>query len=188
MLGNKQNVFDDFVAAAEHLIGRGYTNPRRLGMSGRSNGGLLVGAVMTQRPDLFSAAVCGVPVLDMVRFPKFLIGRLWIPEYGDPENPEHFRWLYEYSPYHNVRQGEPYPVTYFYTSESDPRVDPLHARKMVAALQHASPNHPILLRVHARGGHGQGKSLEQFVDEQTEAWTVLAWALQLPVPTGGSDR
>ncbi|MGV3724474.1 MAG: prolyl oligopeptidase family serine peptidase, partial [Actinomycetota bacterium] len=137
MLANKQNVFDDCIAAAQYLIDKGYTRPERLAVMGGSNGGLLVGAVTTQRPDLFRAAVCAVPLLDMVRYHKFRIARLWISEYGDPEIAEQFRVLHTYSPYHRVRDHESYPSLLITAAESDTRVDPLHARKWAARLQAA---------------------------------------------------
>ncbi len=182
MRENKQNVFDDFIAAAEFLIEAGYTSPRHLGIYGRSNGGLLVGAAMTQRPDLFRAVVCGVPLLDMVRYHRFLIAKLWIPEYGSPEKPEELRWLYAYSPYHRVRPGERYPAVYLFTAESDTRVDPMHARKMAAALQFASASGlPVLLHVEQKAGHGAGKPLSKVIQEQADIWAFLAWQLDLPV-------
>src|SRR5690606_35759182 len=123
-LENKQNVFDDFHAAAEWLIANKYTNPNRLGLAGGSNGVLLVGAAVTQRPDLFRAAICGVPLLDMLRYQDFLMARYWVPEYGTAENPEHFEWIRAYSPYHNVKSGTKYPAVLFNTGENDTRVHP----------------------------------------------------------------
>jgi prolyl oligopeptidase len=147
MLGNKQNVFDDFISAAEWLIATGYTKPSRLVISGGSNGGLLMGAALTQRPDLFRVVICANPLLDMVRYHRFLIAKLWIPEYGSPEDSTQFQWLYAYSPYHRVRDHTSYPSTLILTSESDTRVDPMHAKKMTARLQSAtSSDAPILLR------------------------------------------
>lgn len=180
MLGNKQNVFDDFIAAAEHLIAAGYTNPGRLGIMGGSNGGLLVGAAMTQRPDLFRAVYCGVPLLDMLRYHKFLLGALWVSEYGSPDDPEHFRWLHAYSPYHRVVPGTAYPATYLHTAAGDSRVDPMHARKMAALLQAASGSDlPILLRVEFEVGHGIGKPLAKIIEHQAELWGFMAWQLGL---------
>ena len=173
-LEKKQNVFDDFIAAGEALVAMKYTNPRRLAIYGGSNGGLLVGACLVQRPDLFGAAVSAVPLLDMVRYHRFAIARLWIPEYGTAENPEQFRWLYAYSPYHHVRDGADYPATLLMTGASDSRVQPMHAFKMAAALQHATAgNRPILLRVEEKAGHGQGKPLSQRIEEQADIWTFL---------------
>ena len=174
MLANKQNVFDDFAAAAEFLVREGHAAPDRLAIMGGSNGGLLVGAALTQRPELFRAVVCQVPLLDMVRYHLFRIARLWIPEYGSPDDAEAFRWLHAYSPYHHVRDGTAYPAVLITTGESDSRVDPLHARKMAARLQAAtSSGRPILLRVESRAGHGQGKPLSKSLDEWTDTWTFL---------------
>ena len=179
MLGEKQNVFDDFVAAAEWLIAEGYTSPDTLGIWGGSNGGLLVGAAITQRPELFRAAICTVPLLDMVRYHHFRIAKLWVPEYGSAEDPEQFRWLYAYSPYHRVRKGERYPATLLTTGEQDSRVDPMHARKMTALLQWASadPARPILLRAETQAGHGAGKPLGKRVAEAADEWGFLGWQL-----------
>ena len=166
MLENKQNSFDDFIAAAEYLIEQGYTNNDRLAIRGGSNGGLLVGAVITQRPDLFKAAICAVPLLDMVRYHKFLIARYWIPEYGDPDKKEDFQNILTYSPYHNVRQGLNLPTTMVIAGENDTRVDPLHAKKFVAALQNNPGQiNPILLYMDYDSGHGSGKSTEQTIKD-----------------------
>jgi len=174
MLAHKQNVFDDFLAAADFLVQEGHAAHDRLAIMGGSNGGLLVGAAVTQRPSLFRAAVCQVPLLDMVRYHLIRIARLWIPEYGSAEDPEALRWLYAYSPYHHVRDGTPYPAVLLTTGESDSRVDPLHARKMAARLQAAtSSSHPILLRIEARAGHGQGKPLSKALEEWTDVWTFV---------------
>lgn len=174
MMGKKQNVFDDFIAAAEWLIKEKVTSPDRLAIQGGSNGGLLVGAVLTQRPDLFRAVVCAVPLLDMVRYHKFLIARLWIPEYGSSELPDQFKWLYAYSPYHRVKDGQHYPATLIATAESDSRVDPLHARKMAARMQaaNASP-HPILVRIETKAGHGAGKPRSKQLDEIVDVYSFL---------------
>jgi prolyl oligopeptidase len=174
MLGRKQNSFDDFVAAAEWLIAERYTRPERLAVAGGSNGGLLMGAVLTQRPELFRAVLVQVPLLDMLRYHRFLIARLWIPEYGSPDDPEAFAWLRAYSPYHHVRPGTPYPAVLLATAESDTRVDPMHARKMAARLQAAtSSTRPVLLRLEARAGHGAGKPLSKVLDELTDTWTFV---------------
>jgi prolyl oligopeptidase len=174
MLANKRNTFDDFIAAAEWLIQERYTRPERLAAAGGSNGGLLVGAVLTQRPELFRAVLVQVPLLDMLRYHHFLIARLWIPEYGSPEDPAQFRWLRSYSPYHHVEDGQPYPAVLLATAESDTRVDPMHARKMTARLQAASSSErPVLLRLEARAGHGAGKPLSKVVDELTDSWTFV---------------
>jgi prolyl oligopeptidase len=180
MLDQKQNVFDDFLGAAEWLIRKGYTDRDHLAIQGGSNGGLLVGAALTQRPDLFRAAVCQVPLLDMVRYHRFLIARLWIPEYGSPENPAEFRWLYAYSPYHHVKNGTRYPAVLLEAAESDTRVDALHARKMAARLQAATASgadRPVLLRQEPRAGHGAGKARARRLDELTDTWTFLFWQL-----------
>ncbi len=182
MLGNKQNVFDDFIAAAEWLIEHKVTNRDRLAIQGGSNGGLLMGAVLTQRPDLFRAVVCQVPLLDMLRYDKFLIARLWIPEYGSAENPEQFKWLYAYSPYQHVKDGTAYPAVLLEAAESDSRVDPLHARKMAARLQAAtSSDRPILLRLETKAGHGQGKPRAKVVEELTDEWSFVFWQLGMKI-------
>ena len=165
MLQKKQNTFDDFIAAAEYMIREGYTNTDKLAMEGGSNGGLLVGAVLTQRPDLFKAATCAVPLLDMIRYHKFLIARYWIPEYGDPDKKEDFQNILQYSPYHNIRMGVNHPTTLIIAGENDSRVDPLHAKKFAAALQN-NPGQvdPILLYINYDSGHGSGQSTEQLID------------------------
>jgi len=174
MLGRKQNAFDDFLAAGEWLGREGHAASGRLAIVGGSNGGLLVGAALTQRPGLFRAAVAQVPLLDMLRYHEFRIARLWIPEYGDPGDPEAFRWLHAYSPYHHVESGVAYPAVLITTGESDSRVDPMHARKMAARLQAAtSSGRPVLLRVEPRAGHGQGKPLAKVIEEWTDVWTFL---------------
>ena len=174
MLGRKQNSFDDFIAAAEWLIARGYTTPARLAAAGGSNGGLLMGAVLTQRPELFRAVVVQVPLLDMLRYHRFLIARLWIPEYGSAEDPAQFPWLRAYSPYHHVRDGVAYPAVLLATAESDTRVDPMHARKMAARLQAAtSSSRPVLLRLESRAGHGAGKPLSKVLEELTDTWAFV---------------
>ncbi|WP_091323889.1 prolyl oligopeptidase family serine peptidase [Geodermatophilus ruber] len=155
MRERKQNVFDDFAAAGEHLVARGWTTPDRLAVMGGSNGGLLVGATLTQRPDLAAAVVCSAPLLDMVRYERFGLGRTWNDEYGTAEDPTELGWLLGYSPYHRVVEGTAYPAVLFTTFESDTRVDPLHARKLAAALQHATGSAaPVLLRRETEVGHG----------------------------------
>jgi prolyl oligopeptidase len=174
--GNKQNVFDDFHAAADHLVDNGLTSRDRLAILGGSNGGLLVGVALTQRPDLCRAVLCAVPLLDMVRFPRFLIAKLWTSEYGDPDIAEEFAWLHAYSPYHHVVDRTCYPATLVQTAEGDSRVDPLHARKMVALLQAASAcqgERPILLSQERRAGHGVGKPVSKRADEIADALTFL---------------
>ncbi|MFI6908931.1 prolyl oligopeptidase family protein [Nonomuraea sp. NPDC050394] len=174
MLGNKQNVFDDFHAAAEHLIATGVTTSAQLGISGGSNGGLLVGAALTQRPELYAAVVCSAPLLDMVRYELFGLGATWNVEYGSAEDPEGFGWLWSYSPYHHVREGVPYPATLFTVFQSDSRVHPLHAWKMCAALQHASgASRPVLLRNETEVGHG-ARSLSRTIDLSADTLTFLA--------------
>lgn len=174
MLFNKQNTFDDFISAAEYLIDEKYTSPKKLGIYGGSNGGLLVGAAVTQRPELFKMAVCAVPLLDMIRYHRFLIARYWIPEYGDPEKKEDFNYLLTYSPYHNIRMGIDHPTMMVTSGENDTRVDPLHAKKFVAALQ-ANPGqiNPILLYMNFDSGHGSGKSTQQLIDEQAFRWRFM---------------
>ncbi len=177
---NKQNVFDDFHAAADWLVTTGRTSRRRLAIDGRSNGGLLVGAALTQRPDLCAAVSCGVPLLDMIRFPQFLIARLWTDEYGDPDVAEEFAWLHAYSPYHHVLDGTDYPATFLWTAEGDTRVDPLHARKMAALLQASSGSideRPILLHQESRAGHGVGKPVSKKADEQADVLAFFTWQL-----------
>jgi len=174
MLERKQNVFDDFVAAAEWLIAEGYTSRERLAIGGGSNGGLLVGAVLTQRPDLCRAVVCEVPLLDMLRYHRFQIAKLWIAEYGSADDAEQFRWLYAYSPYHRVVDGERYPAVLLTTALGDSRVDPMHARKLAARLQAATASDlPILLRVDEDEGHGVGKPRSKQLDGATDLWTFV---------------
>ncbi|MEP6572083.1 MAG: prolyl oligopeptidase family serine peptidase [Gemmatimonadota bacterium] len=174
MLANKQNSFDDFIAAAEWLIRERYTKPARLAVAGGSNGGLLMGAVLTQRPDLFRAVIVQVPLLDMLRYHRFLIARLWIPEYGAPDTAEDFAWLSAYSPYHHVKPGTAYPAVLLATAESDTRVDPLHARKMAARLQADSVSGlPVLLRLEPRAGHGAGKPVSKVLEELTDTWSFV---------------
>ncbi len=189
MLGNKQNVFDDFIAAAEYLIAENYTRPENLGVYGGSNGGLLIGAMMTQRPDLFAAAICAVPLLDMVRYHRFLIARYWIPEYGDPDSEADFRTILRYSPYHNVRTGVNIPPTMITAGENDTRVDALHAKKMAARLQaNEGQTDPILLYVDFESGHGTGKSTEQQVFDQEVRWRFFMNLLGMnaAAPSGGT--
>jgi prolyl oligopeptidase len=177
MLANKQNVFDDFHAAAEALIARGWTAPAHLAISGGSNGGLLVGAALTQRPELFAAVYCAVPLLDMLRYQNFRIARFWIAEYGSAEDAEQAGWLRKYSPYHNVRAGVRYPPVLLTTAEGDSRVDPMHARKMAALLQGQSedPGSIVLLRVDRDAGHGIGKPLDKQVDDLADQYAFIAW-------------
>ncbi|MGI5287955.1 prolyl oligopeptidase family serine peptidase [Nonomuraea polychroma] len=174
MLAHKQNVFDDFHAAAEHLIETGVTTSAQLGISGGSNGGLLVGAALTQRPELYAAVVCSAPLLDMIRYEQFGLGATWNVEYGSAEDPEQFGWLRSYSPYHHVQEAVPYPATLFTVFQSDTRVHPLHAWKMCAALQHASTaDRPVLLRNEAEVGHG-ARAVSRTVDLSADTLTFLA--------------
>ncbi|HEY2116972.1 MAG TPA: prolyl oligopeptidase family serine peptidase, partial [Candidatus Angelobacter sp.] len=180
MLEKKQNVFDDFIAAAGHLIAERYTDAAHLAIQGGSNGGLLMGAALTQRPDLFRAVVCQVPLLDMLRYQNFQIAKLWIPEYGSSDDPKQFEYLYAYSPYHHVKSGVRYPAILFMTAESDTRVDPMHAVKMAALLQAEAangPEQPILLRVDSKAGHGVGKPITKLVADAVDVWSFLFWQL-----------
>lgn len=181
MLENKQNVFDDFIAAAEWLIANGYTNPSKLAISGGSNGGLLVGAVAMQRPDLFKAVVCAVPLLDMLRYQHFLMARYWVPEYGSSEDPEQFQFLIKYSPYQNIKPGITYPSIFFTAGENDARVHPCHARKMAAALQNLDTanqdERPILLWVDREAGHGGGKPMRNIIRDIVDSRIYIMWQL-----------
>jgi prolyl oligopeptidase len=188
MLEKKQNVFDDFIGAAEWLIAKGYTKPQRLAISGGSNGGLLVGAALTQRPDLFAAVVCSYPLLDMVRYHKFLVAGFWVPEYGSAEKPDQFSYIYAYSPYHRVRRGTSYPAVLFITGDADTRVAPLHARKMTALLQASTASdaekRPILLHYDTKAGHSRGfntpvsKTIEDLTDELSFLFAETGGAYQ----------
>ncbi|MBM3704779.1 MAG: S9 family peptidase [Actinobacteria bacterium] len=176
MRGEKQNVFDDFIYAAQYLISHGWTTAEHLAIEGGSNGGLLVGAALTQRPDLFAAVVCSAPLLDMVRYELHGLGATWSDEYGSAEIEEEFEWLIGYSPYHQVREGQSYPATLFTVFEGDTRVDPLHARKMCAALQHAQPEddvRPILIRAERNVGHG-ARSLSRTIDLSADSLAFLS--------------
>jgi prolyl oligopeptidase len=180
MLGKKQNVFDDFIAAAEYLIAEKYTTPEKLAIQGASNGGLLVGAVLTQRPDLVHAVVCGYPLTDMLRFQKFLEGPYWVAEYGSAENDQQFPYLYAYSPYHHVKSGVKYPSVLFITGDGDTRVAPLHARKMAARLQAATASdRPILLLYDTKSGHSGGRPLDKQIEEDTDTLSFLFWQLKM---------
>jgi prolyl oligopeptidase len=176
MFEKKQNVFDDWFAAAEYLIREKYTSPEHFAIRGRSNGGLLMGASITQRPDLFGAIWCGYPLLDMLRYQKFLIGRTWTTEYGNAENASDFDYIYKYSPYHHVVPGTKYPAILFFTGDGDTRVDPMNARKMTPLIQQASGSgRPILLHYSLKGGHSAGISqtqlVEDYADEMAFLWT-----------------
>ncbi len=178
MLENKQNVFDDFIAAGEWLIYNGYTNNKRLAIEGRSNGGLLVAACLVQRPDLFGAVHCAVPVIDMLRYHKFSAGRYWTPEYGNAEeNADHFRFLLAYSPLHNIQPDHTYPPLIITTADTDDRVVPMHAKKFAAALQAAdNGRNPLLLRIEMRAGHGLGKPTAKLIEEATDVYSFL-WTM-----------
>jgi prolyl oligopeptidase len=176
MLGNKQNVFDDFIHAGKWLIKNKYATNKTLAIAGGSNGGILTGAAVTQRPDLFSAVFIGIPILDMIRYHNFTVAKIWIPELGTAENPEHFKFLLKYSPYHNVKKDTQYPAIYLTTAESDTRVDPIHAIKMTAMLQWATASdEPIILEVERQTGHGVGKPLDALAKSRTELFTFLGW-------------
>ena len=174
MFEKKQNVFDDYFAAVEYLIDNKYTSPARLAIRGRSNGGLLMGVAMTQHPELFGAIWCGYPLLDMLRYQNFLVGRWWTTEYGSADNPQQFPYLLKYSPYHNVKQGVKYPAIMFNTGDSDTRVDPLHARKMTALMQADSgSDRPILLHYELKAGHSAGVSITQLVNDTADELSFL---------------
>ena len=173
MLERKQNVFDDFIAAAEALVSEGYARPGHIAIEGGSNGGLLVGAVMLQRPDLFGAVVCRVPVADMLRYHLFTVGRFWIPEYGSAEDPQQFPFLLAYSPYHNVKRGVRYPPTLVMTADTDDRVDPGMAKKFAARLQSEADGGPFLIRVETKAGHGAGKPISKVIEEEADILTFL---------------
>ncbi|MEI6077420.1 MAG: prolyl oligopeptidase family serine peptidase [Verrucomicrobiota bacterium] len=176
----KQNVFDDFIAAGEWLAANGYTCPRKLAIAGASNGGLLVGACETQRPDRFGACLPGVGVMDMLRFNKFTVGWAWMSDYGSPDNAEEFRALYAYSPLHNIRAGTQFPPTLILTGDHDDRVVPAHSFKFTATLQAAQAGEaPILIRIETQAGHGAGKPTSKIIDEATDKWSFLVQALSL---------
>ena len=177
-LANKQNVFDDFIAAAEYLVDQGYTKPEKIAIRGGSNGGLLVSAAVTQRPDLFGAVICTYPLIDMVRYHMFLVGSTWISEYGSADDPEQFEYIYKYSPYHHVTEGENYPAVLFITGDADTRVAPLHARKMTALMQVSTASEkPIMLRYHTKAGHSGGVPLSRQIEDAAETMLFLFWQL-----------
>jgi prolyl oligopeptidase len=180
MLDHKQRVFDDFIAAAEWLIENGYTRKERLAISGRSNGGLLVGACLTQRPDLFGATLPAVGVMDMLRFHKFTIGWAWVPEYGSSDSADQFRTLYAYSPLHNIKPGTSYPATMVTTADHDDRVVPGHSFKFAAALQAAQEGEePILIRIETRAGHGAGTPTSKRIEESADKIAFLVQELSM---------
>ena len=183
MLENKQNVFDDFCAAAEYLIQQGYTRPGRIATLGGSNGGLLVAVTALQRPELFGAGVAAVPVTDMLRYHRFTVGRYWVPEYGSPENPDHFKFMYAYSPLHNVRTGKDYPPLLVTTADTDDRVVPAHSRKFVATLQaDAGRKNPYLIRIETKAGHGRGKPTDKRIQEAADMYAFIFHFLGMKAP------
>jgi prolyl oligopeptidase len=178
----KQNVFDDFITAAEWLIANNYTKPAKLAIGGGSNGGLLVGTCMTQRPDLFGAALPAVGVMDMLRFHKCTIGWAWVAEYGSSENAAEFTNLYAYSPLHNLKPGTAYPATLIITADHDDRVVPAHSFKFAAALQAAhNGNAPVLIRIEIKAGHGAGKPTAKIIEEAADKWGFLVRVLAIDV-------
>ena len=182
MLHNKQNVFDDFIAAAEYLIDNKYTSSEKLAIAGGSNGGLLVGACMTQRPDLFAVAFPAVGVLDMLRYHKFTVGWGWVPEYGSSDDPEHFKNLLSYSPLHNLKEGVSYPATMITTADHDDRVVPAHSFKFGAKLQEChNGDAPVILRIETDAGHGAGKPTSKIIEEQADIWSFFFFNTQSPV-------
>jgi prolyl oligopeptidase len=184
MKANKQNVFDDFIGAAEHLVNSGYTKPERLAIRGGSNGGLLVGAALTQRPDLFRAVICQVPLLDMVRYHRFGLGKLWITEYGSADDESDFKVLFAYSPYHHVSRGTAYPALLMVSADSDDRVDPVHARKMTAELQAAtSSDRPIWLRIDHNASHAGADLIKEQVEQVSDIYAFLMGELGVTPPT-----
>ena len=174
----KQNVFDDFAGAAKHLASSGWTNAKQIGIYGGSNGGLLVGAAMTQHPELYGAVACAVPLLDMVRYHLFGSGRTWIPEYGSAEKPDEFRTLHAYSPYHHVDAGTQYPSLLMLAADADDRVDPMHARKFVAAVQNSGSTAPALLRIEAHAGHGGADQVRQKIQESADLFAFFGAQLR----------
>ena len=181
---NKQNSFNDFIAAAEFLIEQKYTKPERLAIQGGSNGGLLVAATSNQRPDLFGASLCHVGVLDMIRYASFTIGHAWRSDYGDPSEKKHFENLIKYSPYHNIpADADRYPATLLLTADHDDRVVPAHSLKFIAQLQHKLgkklPETPLLIRVDTKAGHGAGKPVSKVIDEYTDIYSFLYSALKI---------
>ena len=174
MKEKKQNVFDDFISVAEALIKMNYTSSKKLAIMGGSNGGLLVGACMTQRPDLYGACIPAVGVMDMLRFHKFTAGRFWVDEYGSADNKEDFPYLVKYSPYHNLKPGTAYPPTLITTADTDDRVVPGHSFKFAAMLQKAHVgDNPVLIRIETKAGHGSGKPTAMIIEETTDEFSFL---------------
>jgi prolyl oligopeptidase len=184
----KQNVFNDFISAAEWLIANKYTSTSKLAIGGGSNGGLLVGACLTQRPDLFGATLPAVGVMDMLRFHKFTIGWAWASDYGNSDDPEQFKALHAYSPLHNIRPGTKYPATLITTADHDDRVVPAHSFKFAAALQKAQGGPaPILIRIETKAGHGAGKPTSKMIEERADAWAFLVKELGVKSAPGRSS-
>jgi len=183
MLANKQHVFDDFLNITQWILTHGYCRREGLGINGGSNGGLLVGAAMTQRPDLYGAVLCQVPLLDMLRYDRFLVAKFWVPEYGSATNAEQFDWLRAYSPYQRVKTGVKYPSVMFVTGDSDTRVDPLHARKMAALMQSLGGDNPVLLHYDVSSGHAGGKSVDKSIEDNADLLQFLRWRLGMVPPT-----
>lgn len=182
MLLNKQNVFDDFIAAGEYLIKEKYTSKEKLAIAGGSNGGLLVGACMTQRPDLFAVALPAVGVMDMLRYHKFTVGKGWIPEYGSSDDSQHFNNLMKYSPLHNLKEGVTYPATMITTADHDDRVVPAHSFKFAARLQQShAGKQPVIIRIETNAGHGAGKPISKVIEEQADIWSFLFYNTNSPV-------
>ena len=178
MMEKKQNVFDDFIGAGEWLIANHYTNTSKLSIVGGSNGGLLVGAALTQRPELFRAVVCWHPLLDMLRYQKFMEAQFWVSEYGSSENPDQFKYIYAYSPYQHVQKGVKYPAVLFMTGDADTRVAPLHARKMAALMQWATGSErPVMIRYELTAGHSEGRSVTGQISDLTDELSFLFWQL-----------
>jgi prolyl oligopeptidase len=189
MREHKQTVFDDFIAAGEYLIAQNYTSKPKLAIFGGSNGGLLIGAVLNQRPELFGAALPAVGVMDMLRFDKFGFGGFWAGEYGSPENPEDFKVLRAYSPLHNIRPGVEYPPTLITTADHDDRVMPGHSFKYAATLQAAQEGPaPILIRIETRAGHGAGEPTSKLIAEGADRLAFLANALNMNLTPPASGR
>jgi prolyl oligopeptidase len=182
MLLHKQNVFDDFIAGAEYLIAQKYTNRNKLGIYGRSNGGLLIGATMTERPDLCKVALPTVGVMDMLRYQKFTVGFGWVPEYGSSDDSIHFAYLYRYSPLHNIHAGVEYPATLVTTADHDDRVVPAHSFKFVATLQACQKgSNPVLIRIETRAGHSAGEPVSKLIEEFTDRWSFFLYNTQTKV-------
>jgi prolyl oligopeptidase len=183
MLESKQRTFDDFLNVTQWVLTRGICLRQNLAINGGSNGGLLVGAAMTQRPDLYGAVLCQIPLLDMLRYHKFLVARFWVPEYGSSENAEQFDWLRAYSPYQNLKPGVKYPAVMFVTGDADTRVDPLHARKMAARMQALGGENPVLLHYDVNAGHSGGKSVDKSISDNADLLQFLRWRLNMVPPT-----